>query len=116
SVEPADYNGISRIYEVDYEGSESIMRKTADRVKCELVRTDVVQAGRFYTQHSHTFHATTVEPGIFTATILVTKSANTNQPHVVGKDTGADEVRFCRERLTDSELIRLLVELQGQLN
>jgi hypothetical protein len=88
------------LYEVGYDGGESVMRATSIRARCLPSTVEQVDEGERYTVPRDAFHCTIGGAAEPTVTIAVTGEPSGMPPLVVGTPTRQSEYRFKRRALS----------------
>lgn len=111
-----DKNGDQQLFSVEYDQGASLLKPSGVRVDCQLARSSVCKAGKFYSLSAPSYHATTISGNSSAATLVLTTADMGRTAHVIG--SGACDETFRCERLPidKGHVIRNLKELLLKIN
>jgi hypothetical protein len=108
--------GPHRLYEVHYEGARSRRVASNRRVDCHLVEKNQWSAGDRYVIPPGDFHTTVVDPGVLTATLVVTGIPSPERPLVVGSVSGQGAYDYERRAYPSDSFSAAVSDVLGELN
>ncbi len=104
-----------QLYRVNYCGKGSVLEATGTPVELHLISRVDYSLGDEYEVEGGRFHATSVRPGVFTATVVLTADSADHSPCVVGELGGTRSYHYERPACDRRTLEVLLSELQARL-
>ena len=104
AVSASEFPAEHALYDVGYDGRNSILRKTATYVRLTEGRKRVVYPGNSYQLDHLTFHATKSVSDSGSITLAVMDRTSSASPHVVGPAIGAESIAFERAPLDTASI------------
>jgi hypothetical protein len=101
------------LYDISYETGLSVLSRINQNVSIEVYASQLVNAPDSYSVEAGVFHETSVQPGIFTATLALTRDPAVNLDiKTVGDANAGVQYKYQRSSIDQSERHGIIEKLR----